>query len=339
VEQFLGFAVPGIPDGCAYAVFAVGLVLTYQATGVFNFAFGAQAYASAFLYAWLIEDHGWPVWSAAIVAVVLVGPGLGLLFDRCLFRRIPGNDTTAKIVTGISLLVGIPALLSVVFGSGNLVDVPSIAFNPTTVYFHLFGLADVPINGIFLSAVVVTAIILAALVGLMRGTSLGLQMRAAVESRRLVQLDGVDADRVVATAWAVSGLLAGLAGVLLAPVEAQLQVQDYITLMVAAIAAAAWASLRSMPLAALVAVVVGVVSVTAQGYLTANSIWHSAVLPSLPFLVLVAALLFVPGLRSLDGSKDPLSSVGPPAPPGRRSSTGRSGCSGGSSWRRSSSRC
>jgi len=315
VEQFLGFAVPGIPDGCAYAIFAVGLVLTYQATGVFNFAFGAQAYASAFLYAWLIQDHGWPVWLAAIVAVVLVGPGLGLLFDRCLFRRIPGNDTTAKIVTGISLLVGIPALLSVVFGSGNLVDVPSIAFNPTTVYFHLFGLADVPINGIFLSAVVVTAIILAVLVVLMRGTSLGLQMRAAVESRRLVQLDGVDADRVVATAWAVSGLLAGLAGVLLAPVEAQLQVQDYITLMVAAIAAAAWASLRSMPLAALVAVVVGVVSVTAQGYLTANSIWHSAVLPSLPFLVLVAALLFVPGLRSLDGSKDPLSSVDPPPPP------------------------
>jgi ABC-type branched-subunit amino acid transport system permease subunit len=315
VEQFLGFAVPGIPDGCAYAVFAVGLVLTYQATGVFNFAFGAQAYASAFLYAWLIEDHGWPIWLAAVVAVAVVGPGLGLLFDRFLFRRIPANNTTAKIVTGISLLVGIPALLSVVFGSGNLDDVPSIAFNPTTVYFHLFGLADVPINGIFLSAAVVTAVILAALVVLLRATALGLRMRAAVESRRLVQLDGVDADRVVATAWAVSGLLAGLAGVLLAPVEAQLQVQDYITLMVAAIAAAAWASLRSMPLAALVAVVVGVVSVTAQGYLTADSIWHAAVLPSLPFLVLVAALLLVPGLRSLDGSKDPLSSVDPPAPP------------------------
>ena len=47
MEQFLGFAIPGIPYGCIYAIFAVGLVLTYQATGVFNFAFGAQAYASA----------------------------------------------------------------------------------------------------------------------------------------------------------------------------------------------------------------------------------------------------------------------------------------------------
>ena len=315
MEQFLGFAVPGIPDGCAYAIFAVGLVLTYQATGVFNFAYGAQAYTSAYVYAWLIQDQGLPVWLAAVLAVGVLGPGLGLLFDRVLFRRIPNNNTTAKVVTGISLLVGIPALLSVVFGNANIYDVPSVAFNPTTVYFHLFGLAGVPINGIFLSAVVCTAVLLVVLVVLMRGTGLGLRMRAAVESRRLVQLDGVNADRVVATAWAISGLMAGLAGVLLAPVEAQLQVQDYITLMVAAIAAAAWAGLRSMPIAAVVAVAIGVVSVTAQGYLTANSVWHSAVLPSLPFIVLAAALLLVPSLRTLDDTKDPLSAVDPPAPP------------------------
>ena len=50
MEQFLGFAIPGIPFGCTYAMVAVGLVLTYQATGVFNFAFGAQAYLSAFIF-------------------------------------------------------------------------------------------------------------------------------------------------------------------------------------------------------------------------------------------------------------------------------------------------
>jgi branched-subunit amino acid ABC-type transport system permease component len=49
VEHFLGFAIPGIPYGCTYAIVAVGLVLTYQATGVFNFSFGAQAYTSAFV--------------------------------------------------------------------------------------------------------------------------------------------------------------------------------------------------------------------------------------------------------------------------------------------------
>lgn len=315
MTQLLGYAVPGIPFGCAYAIFAVGLVLTYQTTGVFNFGYGAQAYASAFLFAWLIEDHGFPTWLAFVLAVGVVGPGLGLLLERFLFRHIASTNTTAKVVTGLSLLVGIPALLPVVFGNGNLVAVPSIAFNPDTVYFHLFGLADVPVNGIYLSAVVFTVAIVAVLLVLLRGTSLGLEMRAAVESRRLVQLEGVDADRVVATAWAMSGFMAGLAGVLLAPTEATLQSQDYITLMVAAIAAAACAVLRSMPVAAVAGVLLGVVSLVAQGYLPTDSVWNSAFRPAMPFLVLLAALLFVPGVRRLDESRDPLSSVDPPPPP------------------------
>ncbi len=313
MEQLLGFAVPGVPFGCAYTVFAVGLVLTYQTTGVFNIGFGAQAYACAFVFAWLVEDHAWPTWAAFVFSVGIVGAGLGLVFDRFLFRRIASTNTTAKIVTGLSLLVGIPALLPVVFGNENLVGAPSIVFDPDTVYFHLG--ADVPVNGIYLSAVLLTVVMLVVLVLLLRTTSLGLEMRAGVESRRLLELEGVNAPRVTATAWAVSGLMAGLAGVLLAPTEVTVQAQDYVTLMVAAIAAAACAALRSMTVAAVVAVLIGVVSLTAQGYLPTSSFWYSAVLPAFPFLVLVGALLFVPGLRRLDEAKDPLSTVDPPPPP------------------------
>ncbi len=315
MEQLIGFAVPGLPYGCAYAVFAVGLCLTYQTTGVFNFGYGAQAYASAFVFGWLVQYKAWPVWAAFVAAVVVLGPGLGLVLDRFLFRRIPSTNTTAKMVTGLSLLVGIPALLPVLFGNENVVGVPSVAFDPNTVYFHLFGLAVVPVNGIVLSAVVLAVAILVVLVLLLRVTFLGLEMRAAVESRRLVQLGGVDGDRVTATAWAMSGFMAGLAGVLLAPMQATVQSQDFVTLMVAAIAAAAWAALRSMPVAAAVGVLLGVASVTLQGYLPTGSIWYSAALPAMPFIVLVAALLTVPGLRRLDASVDPLSTVDPPQPP------------------------
>lgn len=312
MEQLIGFAVPGIPFGCAYAVFAVGLVLTYQTTGVFNFGYGAQAYASAFVFAWLIQQHGWPTWLAFVLAVVVLGPGLGLVLDRFLFRRIASTNTTAKIVTGLCLLVGIPSLLPVLMGSANLVDVPSIAFSPGRVYFHL--LPDVPVTGVYLSAVLFTVAMIVVLVVLLRSTPLGLEMRAAVDSRRLAQLDGANANRAVATAWAVSGLMAGLAGVLLAPTQATLQAQDYITLLVAAIAAAACGALRSMPVAALSAVVIGVLSLLAQGYLPTSSIWYSAVLPAFPFIVLVGALLFVPDMRRLDRSSDPLAAVEPPPP-------------------------
>jgi len=197
MEQFIGTGISGIPYGCTYAIVAVGLVLTYQATGVFNFAFGAQAFASAFIFTWLVQEHGFPVWASFVLSVIVLGPALGLTFDRFLFRRIPSTNTTAKIVTGIALLVGIPSLLPVVFGNQNLYNAPSVLFNINPVYFRVAGQ---PINGISVSSVLFTAVVLAAVVLLMRCTTLGLQMRAAVESRRLLQLDGVNAGGVVAVA-------------------------------------------------------------------------------------------------------------------------------------------
>jgi branched-chain amino acid transport system permease protein len=312
VGQFLGFAIGNVPYGCTYAIVAVGLVLTYQATGVFNFAFGAQAYTSAFIFFYLTVNKGLPVWLSFLLSVVVLAPLLGLIFDRFLFRVIPNTNMTAKIVTSLSLFVALPNLLQVIFGSSPQYNTPSLLFDPNTVYFSI---GSTPINGIDLSTMIITAVVLVLVVVLMRWTNLGLQMRGAVESGRLVQLDGVNAPGVVAFAWAASSLLAGLAGVLLAPLYAQLQPEDYATLVTAAIAAAAWGVLRSMPIAAVVAIGIGVFEGVAKGYLPTGGLLYSALLPSLPFLILVAALLLLPGLRSLNDATDPLASVDPPLPP------------------------
>ncbi|HEY1831671.1 MAG TPA: ABC transporter permease [Acidimicrobiales bacterium] len=312
MEQFLGFAIPGVPYGCTYALFAFGLVLTYQATGVFNFAFGAQAYASAYLYVYLVQNQGLPVWASFLISVVVLAPVLGLIFNRYIFRKIPSTNTTAKIVMGIALLVGIPTLIPVIFGNQNLYNAPSLLWNQANVYFTL---ASYPVDGQDITVVVVTAVVVMSVIGLMRFTGLGLQMRATVESRRLVQLTGVDGERVISVAWAMSSFLAGLSGVLLAPYFPQIESESYITLMVAAIAVAACASLRSLPFAALFGIVLGVAELLLQGYLPTQSIFYSSVLPSLPFILLLLALLFNPGLKRLDENKDPLSSVDPPAPP------------------------
>jgi branched-chain amino acid transport system permease protein len=314
MEQFFGFAIPGIPYGCTYAIVAVGLVLTYQATGVFNFAFGAQAFAAAFIFTVLTQNHAWPGYLAFLLSVVVISPLIGLAFDRFLFRRISNSNTTAKLVISIAMLVGIPSILPVIFGPQNLDDTATIFpfFNPNVVYFTVL---NTPINGIYLAAVSVTVVVLIALTGLLRFTNLGLQMRGAVESRRLVQLDGVNSGGVVALAWAISSFMAGLAGVVLAPIYGAFQADTYATLMVAAIAAAAWGLLRSIPIATGVAVLIGVVSTICQGYLPTSSILYSAVLPSLPFFVLVAALLILPGMRSLDLNRDPLATIDPPPPP------------------------
>ena len=314
MEQLLGFALPGIPYGCTYAIVAVGLVLTYQATGVFNFAFGAQAFAAAFVFTVLTENDHMSGFLAFVISVLVMSPLIGLAFDRFIFRHVPNSNTTAKLVCSITLLVGIPAILPVIFGPQNLDDTATIFpfFNPNVVYFSILG---TPINGNYVATISVTAVVLVALTILLRFTSLGLQMRGAVESRRLVQLDGVNSGGVVAVAWAISSFMAGLAGVLLAPSIGTFQSDSYATLMVAAIAAAAWGLLRSIPIATGVAILIGVVSTTLQGYLPTGSLLYSAVLPSLPFFVLVGALLILPGMRALDASRDPLATVDPPPPP------------------------
>jgi branched-subunit amino acid ABC-type transport system permease component len=314
MEQFLGFALPGVPYGCTYALVAVCLVLTYQATGVFNFAFGAQAFASAFIFTWLTQYKGWSGFEAFLLSVVVMGPVVGWAFDRLLFRHIPNTNTTAKMVCSLALLVGIPSLLPVIFGPQNLDATATILpfFNPNVVYFTLWG---TPINGIYLSTISVTVVVLILLTILLRYTNLGLQMRGAVESRRLVQLDGVNGNGVVAVAWIVSSFMASLAGVLFAPVFGAFTSQNYVTLTVTAIAAAAWALLRSLPIAAAVAVLIGVLTTVLQGYIPTSSLFYAAIIPSLPFIFLVVALLFLPGLRELDTSRDPLSTVDPPPPP------------------------
>jgi branched-chain amino acid transport system permease protein len=314
MEQFFGFALPGIPYGCTYALVAVCLVLTYQATGVFNFAFGAQAFASAFVFTYLTEYHAWSGFEAFLLSVVVMGPVMGWAFDRLIFRHIANSNSTAKMVCSLALLVGIPNLLPVIFGPQNLDATVTILpfFNPNVVYFTIAG---TPINGIYLSTISVTVVVLILLTILLRFTSLGLQMRAAVESRRLVQLDGINGNGVVALAWIVSSFMASLAGVLFAPVFGAFTSEDYVTLTVTAIAAAACALLRSLPIAAAVAVFIGVLTTVLQGYISPASFFYAAIIPSLPFLFLVAALLFLPGMRALDASRDPLATIDPPPPP------------------------
>ena len=318
MEQLLGFALPGVPYGCTYALVAVCLVLTYQATGVFNFAFGAQAFASAFIFTYLTQYHNWTGWEAFLLTVVVMGPVVGWAFDRLLFRHIPNSNSTAKLVCSLALLVGIPALLPVIFGPQNLDATTTIFpfFNPNTVYFTIgSGAYGTPINGIYLATISVTVVVLILLTILLRFTSLGLQMRGAVESRRLVQLDGVNANGVVAVAWIISSFMASLAGVLLAPVFGAFNSDEFVTLTVTAIAAAAWALLRSLPIAAGVAVLIGVITTVLQGYIPPNSFWNAAVVPSLPFFAIAAALLILPGMRNLDASRDPLATIDPPPEP------------------------
>jgi branched-subunit amino acid ABC-type transport system permease component len=295
---------------------AVGLVLTFRATGVFNLAFGAQAFAAAFVFDLLVRTNHLPVWLAFILSVLVLSPLFGLGLDRFLFRHIPSGSTTAKLVSSVALLVAIPQTLPILFGGAPRLNPPNLWLNPDHVYFHLF---TTPINGGEISTTVITVVVVVAIVAMFRYTGIGLEMRAVVESRRMSQLEGINAPRVAAGAWALSSTLAGLAGVLLLPLTAELIPTDPLTftaLLVAGLTAAAVASMRSLPIALATAIGLGIVENLLRAYLPSSGVLAQTVVPAFPFVVLVGALLLNPGLRRLELSTDPLSSCDPPpAPP------------------------
>jgi branched-subunit amino acid ABC-type transport system permease component len=256
------------------------------------------------------------VWLAFVVSVLVLSPALGLALDRFLFRHIPTASITAKVVSSVGLLIAIPQSLPIFFGNAKRLNPPSLWLNPNHIYFHLFS---TPINGTELATTLVTVAVVAGIVAMFRWTGIGLQMRAVVESRRLAQLEGISAPTVAAAAWGMSSVLAGLAGVLMLPLTAELSPTNplqFTALLVAGLTAAAVASMRSIPIALVAGIGLGVVENLLSAYLPRGGVWQSTIVPAFPFVVLVGALLFNPGLRTIELSSDPLSTVDPPpAPP------------------------
>ena len=311
MTQLLSYAIPGLSYGCVFALMAVGLVLTYQTSGVFNLAYGAQAYASALIF-YVCVNAGWPTWAGFLVAVVVGAPLLGLAMDRFLYRFIRSAPVLVKLVSALGMLIAIPSLLQLIFGSQQRLAPPSLWLPPSSVYFHLAGDA---VNGTELSTVIVTLAVVLLLSVMSHFTQIGLRMRAMAESPRMVELAGVNADRVGVAIWVLSSFLAGLAGVLLAPLFADLQALNFTDLLVAAIAAAALGSLTSLPLAFWGGIGLGVVQELLGGYLPSGSVLSSGLRPALPFVVLIVLLLALPGLRERWFHTDPLAGCDPPPPP------------------------
>ena len=310
MTELIGYVIRGIPFGCVFGLVAVGLVLTYQTSGVFNLAFAAQAFASAAVFYELRVNNQWSLIPAFIVAVVVVAPLIGFVLDRFLFRYLRTASTVAKLVTSLGLLVALPEIVKLWFGS-------QAVFGPPVVWteeFAIYSFGDDAINGGEAATMIATAVVAVGLTLLFRYSTVGLQMRAVVESPRMTALAGINPDRVSSVAWMLSSFVAGLAGVLLAPLFAQLAALNFTILLVAAIAAAAFARLTSIPLALLGGVLLGILQGVLAGYLPTDSVLAQGLRPALPFIVLFLLLLFLPGLGKKEEVTDPLSGVDPPPP-------------------------
>lgn len=311
----------GTPPGTVYALVALGFVLTYKTSGVFNLAFGAQAYVSAVVYFKTHTEWGWGIVPSLVVSVFLLAPLLGLVLERLLFRHLRTAPSVAKLVVTIGLAVALPALVDLVMHFESIAGVTPVGIVPdgATVFYDPFGVYAFSRNELVAMAVAIVGVV--ALGVLFRFTAIGLQMRAVVESPRMTELSGVAADRVSAFAWALSSLFAGMAGVLIAPRFNTLTAADFFSLVVVAVAAAAVGRLVSLPLAVVGGLGLGIVIALFNTFLprwSTDLAWlrplQDNLTPAIPFVILFGVLVFVPSIRRAREAGDPLAGVDPPPP-------------------------
>jgi branched-chain amino acid transport system permease protein len=283
----LQYVIAGLVLGGIYAIASAGLVITYVSSGILNFAFGALAYFVARFYYYLHTQQNWGIIPAAVVSIVIAGPAIGVFLYFVLFRFLRLSSPLIKVVATLGLLVTIPAIATLIFGSGAILKAPGLAPEPVRV-FNFLGV-PVTMDQIIVYICVVATVVLGAVV--LRYTDVGLKVRAMVDSPSMTALSGTSPNAVSVGVWAVSTFFAGLAGVLAAPIIG-LDAGNFTLLIAAAFAAVIAAKLKSLTVAVVVGLLMGVVTSLIQKYLPPSSNLTTEIVDAVPFMFIAVFLIY-----------------------------------------------
>ena len=216
-EDIFRAILQGTPPGAVYALIALGFVLTYKTSGVFNLAFGAQAYISAALFFQARRSGGGrlgPPWSCRCS---WWRRSSGWCSKRLIFRHLRTAPAVAKLVVTIGLTVACPTCSSSSSASRPVAGQTPRASSPTGV-----GVLR-PVQRLQLQPQRAGGPGCRGAGACRRWAPCsgsppsGCRCGPVVESPRMTELAGIRADRVSAFAWALSSVFAGMAGVLIAP--------------------------------------------------------------------------------------------------------------------------
>jgi branched-subunit amino acid ABC-type transport system permease component len=283
LKAYWPFIVIGLTAGSVYALAAMGLVVTYTTSGVFNFAHGATGMFATFVfYEW---RETLPTWLAFVLVVLVIAPLFGAFVDSVLFRRLAGAPTSVYVVASLGLLVALQATALTVF------DVRLRQAEPI-LPGGSFSLGGVYV-GVDQACIVAIAAVAAVGLGLFfRRTHLGLQTRAVIADSELTELVGADSRSITMFSWMLGCSFAAVSGILLAP-SIGLDAVILTLLVVQAFGAASVGRFTSLPLTYAGALGIGVLAALSTKWVTQYR-GLAGIPSSLPFLVLFGVLVLSP---------------------------------------------
>lgn len=213
------FAVTGLLAGGPLALTALGLVLVFKSTYIFNFAYGQMLLLGALFTWWFAVERGLPLWLAVILALIMSAL-LGLVIERLALRPMTGQPLLAIILMTLGLSLVLQGLALVFFG-GVQRNFPQIfsAANPykvTTPFIYNGQNIIIILKQNLVWSFVIAILAVLIISAFFKFTRVGLAMRGASEDHELAQSTGLRINRMFALSWAMAGIVATVAGVLLA---------------------------------------------------------------------------------------------------------------------------
>ena len=276
VLNFVPFIATGLGLGAVYAIAAMGIVILYRASGTINFAFGALGALAAHV-TWQLVAFAVPAplaWGAGVATACLAS----LAYGRLVSAKLVERDSVVRSIATLGLALFLFGLVSAIWGPG----LPRRLSLPTDAM--ALKIAGMRISYTRLGALAF-AVVSAIAVGLLLTRSrLGLAMRALAASRSISTVIGVPVAATDGAAWALSGLFAGVVGLILSALVVMSPI-PLTFLVIPALAAAVLGGLDSLPGALIGGLVCGLAEALLTG-VPAVSTYRSA----FPYLLALAAI-------------------------------------------------
>jgi branched-chain amino acid transport system permease protein len=247
-------AIDAISLGSLFALFALGIAIIFGIMQLINFAHGELIIIGGYT---LVLLSGIPLAALAFVIVVVVA-AFALALDRIAFRPVRGSPPSTLLVTSFAVSFLLQSLAILILGA-----TPKTT-NVSTTFTEFFTIGDVFVSKLNVITVSVTIILLIGLGLLFSKTRTGIEMRAAAENFRMAQLVGINADRVIAVAFMLSGVLAATAAMLLVAQTGTVTPQMGVTPVLFAFMATILGGMGSLAGAVLGGFLVGALTVALQ---------------------------------------------------------------------------
>jgi ABC-type branched-subunit amino acid transport system ATPase component/branched-subunit amino acid ABC-type transport system permease component len=286
----LSFVIAGVALGSIYGVAAQGLVVTYATSGVFNFAQGAIGMFMAYIYWEFKVDFHMPTLVAVFLTVFVGAPLVGVFVERFLMRFLVDSPIVAQLVVTIGLMLALMGLAASIWNP-----------NTSRIIPRFFGQSGANWGDTFVPYYRMVTIFTGVAVGialrfLLYHTRLGVTMRAVVDNRDLTVLNGARPAAATMTAWALGSSMASLAGIFLSEELSALDPTTLTLFIVDAFAAGVIARLKSLPMAYVGGLIIGLTLSFQQNYLVWTGKWTAAP-NAIPAIILFVAVLFIPDSR------------------------------------------